>query len=424
MSSNRAVIYRGPYNMAIETIDYPKMEVKGKPVHHGVILQILATNICGSDMHMYRGRTDLMPGTAVGHEITGMVIEKGEDVLFLDIGDIVSVPFNVACGRCRNCKEQHTNACLSVNDLKPGGAYGYAEMGPWQGGQAEYIFIPYADFNLLRFPDREQAMEKLLDLAMITDVFPTGFHGVKSAGVGVGNTVYIAGAGPVGLCAAVSAYMLGAACVIVGDVNPDRLTHARETLGCETIDLNQHQVIRDQIETILGIPEVDCAVDAIGYEAHGHGQQANADVPSDALDTCIDVTRAGGGIGVPGVYLSIDPKTPNMSSKLGRPPLEWGRAWDKGLTFSTGQTPVMKYNRQLMTAILFGRVNLSRILGTTIITLDEAPKAYEQYNQGAAQKFVIDPHHVLSRPIELKELVTTRQNTVASTSIREETKWP
>jgi glutathione-independent formaldehyde dehydrogenase len=420
MAENRAVVYRGPCHMEIEDIGYPKMIAKGQPVEHGVILQTLATNICGSDLHMYRGRTDLQPGTPVGHEITGLVIEKGRDVQFLDIGDIVSAPFNVACGRCRNCKEQKTQACLSNNDMKPGAAYGYAEMGPWQGGQAEYVFVPYADFNLLKFPDREQAMEKLLDLSMLSDIFPTGFHGAVTAGVQVGSTVYIAGAGPVGLCAAVSSYMLGAACVILADSNQARLDHARHTLGCEIINIGEHEVIRDPIAEILGVPEVDCAIDAVGYEAHGHGHKVNQDVPTDVLDTLADVTRAGGQLGIPGVYLSMDPQGPNKYAKMGRPPFEWGRAWDKGLTFFTGQVPVMRYNRELMTSILFDRVHLSRVLNTTVITLDEAPDAYARFEKGVPQKFVLDPHLVLSRPnVQQKILAEVGTGSVGRTA-----KWP
>ena len=402
MTGNRAVVYKGPQHMAVEDIGYPQMLVKGKPVTHGVILKILVSNICGSDLHMYRGRTDMQPGTPFGHEITGMVIEKGADVEMLDIGDIVSVPFNVACGRCRNCKEQATNICLTVNDLKPGGAYGYAEMGPWQGGQAEYVFVPYADFNLLKFPDREQAIEKLLDLSMLTDIFPTGFHGAVTAGVGVGKTVYIAGAGPVGLCAAVSSYLLGAACVIIGDYNQARLDHAKEALGCETINIGEHEVLRDQIAEILNVPEVDCGIDAIGYEAHGHGHKVDKNVTSDPLDSLIDVTRYGGMLGVPGVYMPMDPQGRTMLDKMGRPSFEWGRAWDKGLTISTGQVPVARYNRYLMNAILFDRIKLQKVLNTTTISLDEAPQAYQVFNNGAPQKFVIDPHQVLSNPEQFK----------------------
>lgn len=398
MPENRAVVFKGPCTMAVEDIGYPKMIAKGKPVQHGVILQVLVTNICGSDLHMYRGRTDMLPNTPFGHEITGLVIEKGSDVEFLEIGDIVSVPFNVACGRCRNCKELNTAYCLSVNDLKPGGAYGYAEMGPWQGGQAEYVFVPYADFNLLKFPDREAAMERILDLAMVSDIFPTGFHGAVTANVGVGSTVYIAGAGPVGLCAAVSAYMLGAAAVIIGDINKERLAHAEATLGCGIVDLSETEVVRDEIAKIIGVPEVDCAIDAVGYEAHGHGRNFRPDVSEDALDTMVEVSRYCGHVSVPGVYLPMDPQGRTIKDKLGRPSFEWGRAWDKSLTFATGQVPVARYNRALMTAILFDRVKLSRVLNVNVISLDEAPQAYHDFNEGVPKKFVIDPHQVLSKP--------------------------
>lgn len=408
--SNRAVIYRGPYQVAVETIPDPKMEINGKAVHHGVILEVLATNICGSDLHMYRGRTDLKPGTSVGHEITGRVIEKGSDVETLEVGDLVSVPFNIACGRCRNCSEGSTQACLRVNEMKPGGSYGYAAMGPWQGGQADYIAVPYADFNLLKFPDREAAMEKILDLAMLSDIFPTGFHGAVTAGVKVGSTVYIAGAGPVGLCAAASSYLLGAACVIVGDVNPNRLSHAQSTLGCEVINLAEHEVITDQIEAILGIPEVDCAIDAIGYEACGHGHRAHESRTTDALDTIIDVVRYTGSLGIPGVYLPLDPKAKDLNSKLGRPPFEFGKAWDKSLSIFTGQVPVKKYNRQLMSAILFERVKLSRILNTTVIQMEDAPRAYQEFEKGIVQKFVFDPHGVLTKQTEARRVASIQNN--------------
>lgn len=405
--TNKAIVYQGPGHMKVEDIGYPTMEAKGKPINHGVILKVLATNICGSDLHMYRGRTDMVPGTPFGHEITGEVIEKGSDVEMLEIGDIVSVPFNVACGRCKNCKEQFTSICLTTNDLKPGAAYGYAEMGPWQGGQAEYAMVPYADFNLLKFPDREQAMEKILDLAMLSDIFPTGFHGALTAGVGVGKTVYIAGAGPVGICAAISSYLLGAACVIIGDYNQARLDHARESIGCEVINIAEHEVIREQIAEILNVPEVDCAIDAIGYEAHGHGDNAHKEVACDALDTIIDVTRYGGMLGIPGVYLPLDLKGKTNKDRIGRPAFEWGRAWDKGLSFATGQVPAAKYNRYLMNSILFDRVKLTRALNTTVIKLEDAPKAYQDFEEGVPQKFVIDPHQVLKQTTYQSELAIT-----------------
>src|SRR6202789_1443824 len=227
MASNRGVVYVGPGKVEVRSIDFPKLvDPRGKRCDHGVILKVVSTNICGSDQHMVRGRTTAQPGLVLGHEITGEVIEMGPDVELLAKGDIVSVPFNVACGRCRTCKSGDTGVCLHVNDARAGGAYGYVDMGGWIGGQARYVMVPYADFNLLKFPDRDQAMAKIRDLTMLSDILPTGFHGAVMAGVKPGATVYIAGAGPVGMAAAASARLLGAACTIVGDMNEARLAHA------------------------------------------------------------------------------------------------------------------------------------------------------------------------------------------------------
>src|SRR5215213_6651438 len=238
MANNRGVAYVKPGTVELRTIDFPKLAIGDRKCEHGVILKIITTNICGSDQHMVRGRTTAQPGLILGHEITGEVIETGRDVEFIKKGDLVSVPFNIACGRCQNCKERRTGICLNVNPDRPGSAYGYVDMGGWVGGQAEYVMVPYADFNLLKFPDKEQAMEKIRDLTMLSDIFPTGFHGAYTAGVTQGSTVYVAGAGPVGLAAAHSAQILGAAVVIVGDLKKERLAQARH-FGCETVDVSE-----------------------------------------------------------------------------------------------------------------------------------------------------------------------------------------
>jgi glutathione-independent formaldehyde dehydrogenase len=173
-ASNRGVVYLGPNNVEVQTIDFPKLvNPAGKKVNHGVILKVVSTNICGSDQHMVRGRTTAPVGLVLGHEITGEVIEVGSDVETIGIGDIVSVPFNVACGRCRTCKEQATGVCLNTNPARAGAAYGYVDMGGWIGGQANYVMVPYADFNLLKFPDRVQALEKIRDLTCLSDILPT-----------------------------------------------------------------------------------------------------------------------------------------------------------------------------------------------------------------------------------------------------------
>ena len=391
MASNRGVAYMGTGKVEIQTIDYPGLALGSRKCNHGVILKIVATNICGSDQHMVRGRTTAPTGLILGHEITGEVIEKGGDVEFLDVGDIVSVPFNIACGRCRNCKEGKTGICLEVNPARPGAAYGYVDMGGWVGGQAEYVMVPYADFNALKFPDKGQAMEKIKDLTLLSDIFPTGFHGAYSAGVGPGTIVYVAGAGPVGLACAASAQLLGAACVIVGDLIGDRLAQAR-SFGCETVDLTKDATLPDQIAEIIGEPEVDAAVDCVGFEARGHGSSSAVEQPATVLNSVMDVTRAGGAIGIPGLYVTGDPGGVDENAKIGLLGIRIGLGWAKSHHFTTGQCPVMRYNRQLMNAILYDKVQIAKAVDATVISLDDAPQGYMDFDKGAAKKYIIDPH--------------------------------
>jgi glutathione-independent formaldehyde dehydrogenase len=405
MANNRGVAYKGPGKVEIVDLEYPELVLKdgpgvnpanvGRQVPHGAILKIVTTNICGSDQHMVRGRTTAPEGLILGHEITGEVVETGPGVEFIKEGDICSVPFNIACGRCRNCKEGKTGVCLNVNPDRPGSAYGYVDMGGWQGGQAEYVMVPYADWNLLKFPDRDQALEKILDLTMLSDIFPTGYHGCVSAGVTTGSTVYIAGAGPVGLAAAASAQLLGAAVVIVGDLNQDRLNQAR-SFGCETIDVSQGDP-QDQIEQILGEPEVDCAVDAVGFEARGHGKDAQTERPATVLNSLMTVTRAGGALGIPGLYVTGDPGAADEAAKVGSLSIRLGLGWAKSHHFTTGQCPVMRYNRQLMMAILYDRVQIAKAVNATVIGLDDAPRGYHEFDEGASRKYVIDPHNVTGK---------------------------
>ncbi|HEY9465413.1 MAG TPA: formaldehyde dehydrogenase, glutathione-independent [Vicinamibacterales bacterium] len=394
MPSNRGVVYTGPGKVEVRSIDFPKLvDPRGKKVEHGVILKVVATNICGSDQHMVRGRTTAPPGLVLGHEITGEVIEAGRTVEVIKVGDLVSAPFNVACGRCRNCRERNTGVCLTVNPGRAGGAYGYVDMGGWIGGQAEYVMIPYADFQLLKFPDKAQAMEKMQDLTCLTDILPTGYHGCVSAGVTTGSTVLISGAGPVGLAAAAAAFLLGASVVIVSDFNGQRLAQAA-SFGCETIDLSKGGSIVDHLERILGVPEVDCAVDCVGFEAK---QQGGEEQPSIVLNELMTVTRAAGRIGIPGLYVTQDPGAKDEAAKTGNLSLHFGLGWAKSHALFTGQTPVMKYNRGLMMAILHDRIHIAKAVNTAVISLDAAPQGYADFDKGAAKKFVIDPHGSLTK---------------------------
>jgi glutathione-independent formaldehyde dehydrogenase len=399
MASNRGVAYIKPGVVEVQSIPYPKLRMPasetdpfgGKDAPHGVILKIVTTNICGSDQHMVRGRTTAPQGLILGHEITGEVIEKGSDVEMLNVGDICTVPFNIACGRCRNCREGKTGICLTVNPARPGAAYGYVDMGGWVGGQAEYVLVPYADFNLIKFPNKEKAMAKIKDLTLLSDIFPTGYHGAVTAGVTTGSIVYVAGAGPVGLACAASCHLLGAAVVIVGDLIPERLAQAK-SFGCEVIDLRKSATLAEQIEQLVGEPVVDAAVDCVGFEAHGHGGDAAVERPATVLNSVMEITRAGGRIGIPGLYVTGDPGGVDAAAKIGALSIRIGLGWAKSHYFYTGQCPVLTYNRQLMMAILHDRCQIAKAVNATVITLDEAPQGYKDFDKGAAKKFIIDPH--------------------------------
>jgi glutathione-independent formaldehyde dehydrogenase len=310
----------------------------------------------------------------------------------LEIGDVVSVPFNVACGRCRCCREGDTGVCLTVNPARAGGAYGYVDMGGWIGGQARYVTVPYADFNLLKFPDRDRAMEKIRDLTMLSDILPTGFHGALQAGVGVGSIVYVAGAGPVGLAAAASARILGAAVVMIGDFNKERLEHAAR-VGFTPVDLSRGDNLPEMIADIIGTPEVDAAIDAVGFEARGH---SGGEQPAIVLNQMMEITRVAGRIGIPGLYVTEDPGAVDAAAKNGNLSMRFGLGWAKAHSFHTGQTPVLKYNRQLMQAILHDRLPIADIVNATIMPLERAAEGYASFDSGVAKKFVLDPHGLLA----------------------------
>ncbi|KOO29082.1 glutathione-independent formaldehyde dehydrogenase [Chrysochromulina tobinii] len=385
-ATNRGVVYMAPGDVQVKPIAFPKLELDStsSPVvterqkrkcEHGAILKVVTTNICGSDQHMVRGRTSLPGGYMVlGHEITGEVIEVGKDVEFVQRGDVCSVPFNIACGRCPACKRGDTGVCLN----------------------AEYVMVPYADFNLLKFPDRAQAMEKITDLTLLSDIFPTGFHGAVMAKVGPGSIVYVAGAGPVGLACAASCQLLGAACVIVGDAIPERLAQAR-SFGCETLDIRTDGTISDKIHAITGSPTVDAAVDCVGFEARGMGKAASGEVPAQVLNDCMTIVREGGQIGIPGLYVTEDPGAVDAASKLGNLSMRFGLGWSKSASMHTGQCPVMKYHRPLMNAILYEKIHIAKAVNAKVISLDDAPMGYKNFDQGEAVKYVIDPHKMTGK---------------------------
>jgi glutathione-independent formaldehyde dehydrogenase len=393
--TNRGVAYIASGKVELQPIDFPNLALGSRKCEHGVILKVVFTNICGSDQHMVRGRTTAPNGLILGHEITGEVIEAGRDVEFIKKGDLVSVPFNIACGRCRNCKAGQTGICWNVNTARPGAAYGHVDMGGWVGGQSEYAMVPYADFNLLKFPDKERSMSKIRDLTLLSDIFPTGYHGAVTADVGPGSIAYVAGAGQVGLACAACCHLLGAAVVIVGDLIPERLAQAR-SFGCETVDVSLSASVADQIAAIVGVPEVDAAIDCVGFEARGHGADAKVERPATVLNSVMEITRAGGAIGIPGLCVTGDPGGVDANAKIGNLGIRIGLGWAKSHSFATGQCRVMKYHRQPMQAILYERIQIAKAVNVTVISLDEAPKGHIDFDHGAAKKFVIDPHRMIA----------------------------
>ena len=364
----KAVVYKGPFDVSVDEVDDPKIE---HPLD--AVIRITSANICGSDLHPYEGRVEFESGMVLGHENMGIVEEVGSAVNRIKVGDRVSVPFNLACGTCRNCDQGFTSACLRANPSgQPGAGFGYPAMGPYWGGQAELLRVPWADFNLLELPE---GTENELDFTMLSDIFPTGYHGTELAGMAPGKTVAVFGAGPVGLMAAHSAWLRGASQVFVVDFESDRLALA-EQFGATAVDLSKVDVEQTILDATDGFG-VDCGIEAVGYQAHDHTGQEH---PSMVLDELVKVVRATGGIGVVGVYEPEDPGAATESAKEGRVAFDFGTAFTKGISIGTGQCPVKKYNRELRDLIIRGRATPGQIVSHEL-SLDEAVTGYDRFDK-------------------------------------------
>jgi glutathione-independent formaldehyde dehydrogenase len=364
----KAVVYHGPYDLQVEEV--PDAEIE-QPTD--AIVRVTSTCICGSDLHMYEGRTDAEPGLVFGHENQGIVEEVGSGVQRVKKGDRVNMPFNIGCGFCFNCERGWTGFCLTVNPGFAGGAYGYVNMGPYRGGQAEYLRVPFADFNCLELPDDDQHEH---DFAMLADIFPTGYHGAELAGVGMGETVCVFGAGPVGVMAAYSCLIKGAAIVYVVDRVPERLDKAEE-IGCVPIDFSKGDPV-EQILDMRGGDGVMRSIDAVGYQAIG--SEGDEEEPSAVLEGCIAVTNPTGKIGVPGLYVPSDPGAKDPHASKGMLPISFGKLFEKGLAVGTGQCNVKRYNRFLRDLIVAGRATPSLIVSNEV-PLESAPEAYEKFDE-------------------------------------------
>jgi glutathione-independent formaldehyde dehydrogenase len=364
----KAVVYKEPFKVAVEEVEDPRLEHP-----NDVIVRITSTAICGSDLHMYEGRTAAEPGIVFGHENMGIVEEVGEGVTSIKEGDRVVMPFNVACGFCKNCVDGYTGFCLTVNPGFAGGAYGYVAMGPWVGGQAERLRVPYADFNCLKLPPGN---EHETDFILLADIFPTGYHGCELAQVSPGNTVAVYGGGPVGLMAAYSALLRGAAKVFVVDRVAERLQKA-EQIGAIPINFAERNPV-EQIKEQTEGEGTDKGVDAVGYQAQAGAEEREE--PAIVLNSLIDTVRATGMLGVPGLYVPADPGGPNEQAKRGMLLVSVGRFFERGLRMGTGQCNVKRYNRYLRDLIIAGRASPSFVVSHEL-PLDQAPVAYEKFDK-------------------------------------------
>jgi glutathione-independent formaldehyde dehydrogenase len=364
----KAVVYKEPFKVAVEEVPDPKLQHP-----NDVIVRITSSAICGSDLHMYEGRTAAKAGIVFGHENQGIVEEVGEGVTSIKQGDRVVMPFNVACGFCKNCVEGYTGYCLTVNPGFAGGAYGYVSMGPYSGGQAEKLRVPYADFNCLKLPPGD---EHELDFVLLADIFPTGYHGCELADVSPGDSVAVYGAGPVGLMAAYSALLRGARKVFVVDRVPERLRKAEE-IGAIAVDFTQRSAV-DQIKDQTDGEGADKGIDAVGYQAQAGAEEREE--PAVVLNSLVDTVRATGKLGVPGLYVPSDPGAPDENAKRGMLLVSVGRLFEKGLRMGTGQCNVKRYNTRLRDLIIEGRAKPSFVVSHEL-PLDEAPMAYEKFDK-------------------------------------------
>lgn len=363
----KALVYNGPRDVTIKNVPDAKIE---RPTD--ALVKITSTNICGSDLHMYEGRTSVEQGKVLGHENLGEVIEIGNAVDRVKVGDRVCLPFNISCGFCRNCERGLTGFCLTANPGHAGAAYGYAEMGPYSGGQAELLRVPYADFNCLRLP--EDAEEKESDYVMLADIFPTGYHATQLADVQPGESVVVYGAGPVGLMAAYSSMLRGASKVLVIDRHPDRLRLA-QSIGAIAIDDTKGSPI-DQVLSHTNGAGADKGCECVGYQAHDPQGHEHSNM---TMNNLVQMVRPTGILGVVGVFVPQDPKSSNSMEKRGEIAFDWGLFWSKGMSLGTGQANVKAYNRRLRDLIHTGRAKPSFILSHTL-PLSKAPDAYKHFD--------------------------------------------
>ncbi len=393
----KAVVYNGPRDVSIKQVPDPEIDQRTD-----VLVKITTTNICGSDLHMYDGRTNVEKGKILGHENLGEVIEVGSAVSKVKVGDMVCLPFNISCGFCKNCERGFTGFCLTVNPGSAGGAYGFAGMGPYNGGQAEFLRVPYGDFNCLVLP--EDARERENDYVMLADIFPTGYHATELAGVQPGESVVVYGAGPVGLFAAYSSILKGASQVMIVDRLKDRLALAEE-IGAIAIDDSKGSPVEQVLDLTNG-QGADKGCECVGYQAH---DDAGHEHPNMTMNALVESVRATGKIGVVGIFTPEDPKSPDKLEKKGQIAFDLGKFFEKGLSMGSGQTNVKNYNRHLCSLIASGKAEPSFLVSHEL-PLDDAVDAYKHFDarDKGWTKVVLKPE-AAGKPVEKRKAASSKR---------------
>jgi len=386
----QALTYHGRKDVRVETVPDPVLAADDD-----LILRVTATAICGSDLHLYRGKIpDLHSGDVLGHEFMGVVEEVGAGVTQVRPGDRVVIPFVIACGDCFHCRLAEYAACETTNPgkgaamnakgmLPPAALFGYSHLyGGVAGGQAEFVRVPKANVGPLRIPDGV-ADEQVL---FLSDILPTGYQAALNAGVKPGSTVAIFGAGPVGLMSAACCRLLGAQTIFMVDHLAYRLDFAQRTYGVTPIDFSK---VDDPADYIVGQTSgrgVDACIEAVGFEAEGSAlESALTAVKLEgssgvAIRQCIAAARRGGVVSIPGVYAGF------IHGFL------LGDAFDKGLTFKMGQTHVQGLMPELLTAIVEGRLDPGNIISHRM-RLTDAAQGYAMFDakDDECRKIVLTP---------------------------------
>jgi len=365
----RAMVYRGPYRIRVEEKDIPAIEHP-----NDAIVRVTRAAICGSDLHLYHGLVpDTRVGSTFGHEFIGVVERVGSSVERLHVGDRVLVPFNISCGSCFFCARELYANCHNVNANASavGGIYGYSHTaGGYDGGQAEYVRVPFADVGPTKLPEWMDED----DAVMLTDACPTGYFGAELGNIREGDTVVVFGAGPIGLFAARSAWLMGAGRVIVVDHLDYRLEKAKSFAYAETINFSEHDDMVLLLKKMTDYLGADVCIDAVGAEADGNFLQQVASTKMKlqagspvALNWCIDAVRKAGTVSVVGAY------GPMLTS------VKFGDAMNKGLTIRTNQCSVKRYWPRLFEHIQSGVLRPRDII-THRITLDEIAEGYHMFS--------------------------------------------